>query len=78
MPTLRTIAAVLTIALGGVLAFLLAGVEFSHADGDGGIASPGLVLALVMSGAPILTGIEALRRQVAEREGQDGPKARRG
>lgn len=73
MPTLRTIAAVLTIALGGVLVSLLVGVEFTHDDGEGGLASPGLVLALVIGGAPIFTGVEALRRQIADRGRKPGP-----
>lgn len=63
MRTLRTIAALLTIVIGGVVVSIVAGMDYSHADGDGGFASPGLILALIFGGAPIVTGIEVLRRQ---------------
>lgn len=62
MPTLTRIAAVLTVISGCALAALAMQIDFTHADGDGGFIGPGTLLGAVFGGAPILTGLEALRR----------------
>ena len=63
MDSLRTTAAALTIGIGCVLFVIGVGLDFPLADGDGGYASPGMLLAVILGGAPIITGIEALRRR---------------
>jgi len=67
MITIRTVAALLTIGIGSVLATALIGFDFPLADGDGGVGSPGLALALILGGAPIMTGIDVLRREIKDR-----------
>ena len=53
MDKLRVVAAALTIAIG---------VDYPLADGDGGVVTPGIVLAVIFGGAPIITGLAALQR----------------
>ena len=62
MPALTRIAALLTVISGCAWAVLALQFDFPHADGDGGFLGPGPLLALLFGGAPVLTGIEVLRR----------------
>lgn len=62
MMLLRKIAALLTVVSGCALAVLALHADFPHADGDGGFVSPGMLLAVVFGGAPVVTGIGWLFR----------------
>jgi hypothetical protein len=61
MTTVRKIAAALTICIGCALFLIALRLDFPFADGDGGFASPGMILAVIFGGAPILTGVLAYR-----------------
>ncbi|MFZ9651985.1 MAG: hypothetical protein EBR15_03995 [Gammaproteobacteria bacterium] len=61
MRALRLIAAALTVLLGVVVAVWALRFEFALADGDGGFISPGVALAVILGGSPIVTGIAAIR-----------------
>ena len=61
MTTVRKIAAALTICIGCALFLIALRLDFPFTDGDGGFASPGMILALIFGGAPILTGVLAYR-----------------
>jgi hypothetical protein len=61
MITVRKIAAALTICIGCALFLIALRLDFPFADGDGGFASPGMILAVIFGGAPILTGVLAYR-----------------
>ena len=62
MDKLRVVAAAMTIAIGCALAITAIGVDYPLADGDGGVVTPGIVLAVIFGGAPIITGLAALQR----------------
>ena len=62
MEKLRATAAVLTIVIGCAMFVAAAGYDYPLADGDGGVLTPGIVLAIVFGGAPIVTGVDALKR----------------
>lgn len=61
MPLLKTISAALTILIGCLLFAATARVDYPLADGDGGFLTPGLLLAIILGGAPIITGVSALK-----------------
>ncbi len=52
MSKLRVVAAALTIAIGYALVIAAIGVDYPLADGDGGVVTPGIVLAVIFRGAP--------------------------
>ncbi|MFM8845799.1 MAG: hypothetical protein ACKOGN_07860 [Gammaproteobacteria bacterium] len=66
MDKLRLVAAALTIAIGCALVIAAIGVDYPLADGDGGVVTPGIVLAVIFGGAPIITGIDSLQRRAME------------
>ena len=70
MRALRLIAAVLTVLIGVAVAAWALRFEFALADGDGGFVTPGVALAVILGGSPIITGIAAIRavRRDGERD----------
>lgn len=61
MDKLRTMAAALTVVIGCAVFFAAVGVDYPLADGDGGFVTPGIVLAVIFGGAPIITGLDILK-----------------
>lgn len=61
MGVLQKFAATLTIGIGCALFLIALRTDSPLADGDGGFASPGMLLAVLLGGAPILTGVIAYR-----------------
>lgn len=75
MPTIRKVAAALTICIGCALFLIALRLDFPLADGDGGFVSPGMLLAVIFGGAPVITGVVAYRLSAGAPAGRHAPTA---
>lgn len=63
MEKLRVAAAAITIVIGCGVVVLATTLDFPLTDGDGGFVTPGMMLAAIFGGAPIITGLDAFKRR---------------